>query len=267
MTPLMLAIDNEAPDTALLVLELGANPHLWDWYGRTALYVAADKSTVGRGRGGETGAEPTGLDVVRRLLEAGVDPNPQLNMHRPSRGGNIGRFSDDLLTTGATPLLRAANSQDSPTVRLLLEHGAEVDLPNVMGVTPLIAAAGMGNPPRDAGPGFGVDETRAIETLQALLAAGADVDARIVSTYSRTATIARTSSMTEREGQTALYGAVRRGWVNVVEFLLEAGAMVDIVDARGRTPIDVAMGNVGGRDNTPSEEIATRLRQRVTNEE
>lgn len=271
MTPLMIALDNGAFDTAVALLEAGANPHLWDWYGRTALYIAVDMNNGPRGSrpvgSSEAPSPVTGYDVATLLLAAGVDAEPQLNMHRPSRGGNIGRFSDDLLTTGATPLLRAAISQDLPTIRLLLEHGADVDLPNVMGVTPLIAAAGMGTSARDTGLGFGSGENRTIETLQALLSAGADVDARIVSTYNRTATIARTSSMTEREGQTALYGAIRRGWVDVVNFLIESGATVDIVDARGRTPIDVAMGNIGGRDNVVSEEIATRLRQRIINEE
>ena len=66
------------------------------------------------------------------LLALGVDPNSQLNMHRPFRG----RFADDLLTTGCSPLLRAALSVDREMVDLLLKNGALPDLPNVMGVTP-----------------------------------------------------------------------------------------------------------------------------------
>ena len=71
-------------------------------------------------------------------------------MHRPGRGGNSGRFADEIITTGATPLLRAAGSQDKEAVRLLLDHGARVDVPNVMGVTPLMAAAGFGMEPEPA---------------------------------------------------------------------------------------------------------------------
>jgi len=63
-------------------------------------------------------------------------------MHRPGRGGNSGRYADEIITTGATPMLRAAASQDSEAVRLLLDHGGRIDVPNVMGVTPLMAAAG-----------------------------------------------------------------------------------------------------------------------------
>jgi len=34
-------------------------------------------------------------------------------MHRPGRGGNSGCFADEIITTGATPLLRAAAGKDS----------------------------------------------------------------------------------------------------------------------------------------------------------
>ena len=73
-----------------------------------------------------------------------MNPNAQLAFKEPSRGGRDNRFRDDLLTTGATPLLRAAQTFDNDVVRLLLEHGALVDLPNASGVTPFMAAAGIG---------------------------------------------------------------------------------------------------------------------------
>ena len=176
MTPLILAIDNHHFATAELLLERGANPAIWDWYHRTPLYVAVDASGMEAGPARTAdGRLLTALDIARRLLEAGVDPNPQLNMHRPSRGGNIGRFVDDLLTTGATPLLRAAVSHDTKAVELLLAHGALVDLPNVMGVTPLMAAAGMGLSQRDRLSNLErAPEDTAIATLELLLAAGAD---------------------------------------------------------------------------------------------
>ncbi len=258
MTPLMIALDNEALDTASLLLDRGANPHLWDWYGRTALYIAADKSVVGRRQ-----QEPdaiTGLVVMQRLLEAGVDPNPQLNMHRPSRGGNIGRFTDDLLTTGATPLLRVAVSQDVDAIRLLLEHGADVDLPNVMGVTPLLAVAGIGGARGGVfSTNFG-SEARAIEALGMLLAAGADINARVVSEYDRAGTIGRASSMTMREGHSALFAAVTRGWQDVVDFLVANGADIDVVDTRGYTLVDAAMGRIDSRCcQTVRESLASHL--------
>ncbi len=261
MTPLMIAIDNQRYDTARLLLDEGANPHVWDWYGRTALYVAVDMSSFrGRQSHPTASSETSANDVIRLLLEAGVNPNPQMNMHRPSRGGNIGRFADELLTTGTTPLLRAAIGADVDAVRLLLEHGALVDLPNVHGITPLMAAAGHVSG-RGGRPDSEQAQARAIELLEMLLAAGADINAKITDNHSRTANVGRQpNAVTEREGQTALYGAVKFGWTNVVKYLLEKGADPAVKDALGRTPLDGAMGRISGRDNTPSEEIAALLR-------
>jgi cytohesin len=257
MTPLMVALDNEALDTALVLLELGANPQLWDWYGRTALYIAADKSAAGRGRDNETG--PTGLDLIERLLTTGVDPNPQLNMHRPSRGGNIGRFTDDLLTTGCTPLLRVAVSQDIEAIRLLIANGADVDLPNVMGVTPLMAIAGLGG---GRGGVFSTDfgsENQAVDAIGELVAAGANVNARVFSEYNRTGTIGRSSSMTDREGWSALFAAVSRRWPRLVDYLVDSGANAAAVDARGDRPVDLA--------NAALAELRARLGDEMSPEE
>jgi ankyrin repeat protein len=261
MTPLIIAIDNQAYDTARLLLDEGANPHVWDWYGRTALYVAVDMSTFrGRLSHPTSSSETSANDVVRLLLEAGVNANAQLNMHRPSRGGNMGRFADELLTTGTTPLLRAAMGSDVDTVRLLLAHGALADLPNVHGMTPLMAAAGFAS-----GRQFNAElgQARAIELLDVLLAAGADVNAKITDLNPLTARVGRQpSSVTDREGQTALYGAARLGWMNVVEHLLANGADPNVKDARGLTPIDAAMGKTGGRDTRVFPDVAERLRAR-----
>jgi uncharacterized protein len=262
VTALMVAIDNLRFDTAKLLLERGANPHTWDWWGRTPLYVAVDMNTYNvRGRQRPDDTKTSAMDILRMLLAAGVEPNPQLNMHRPGRGGNTSRFVDDLLTTGATPLLRAAIGHDTQAVQALLEHGALVDLPNVMGVTPLMGAAGMGVSLRDRRLNIGGDvESRAIATLEILLAAGADINARVTDIHSRSARIARPSTMTEREGQTALYGAVKFAWARVVQFLTDNGAEVDVVDALGYSPLDAALGRTGGRDNAVSEDIAAQLR-------
>jgi ankyrin repeat protein len=67
--------------------------------------------------------------------------------------------------------------------------------------------------------------------------------------------------MSEREGQTALYGAVKFAWTRVVQYLIDRGADVDIVDALGKSPLDTALGNAGGRDNTVSEEVAEILKK------
>jgi hypothetical protein len=187
-------------------------------------------------------------------------------MHRPGRGGNSARFVDDLLTVGATPLLRAAITHDNAALRALLAAGARVDLPNVMGVTPLMAAAGVGV--RE--PGFGANrapdfaskqiESETISSLEILLAAGADVNAAITDIQSRTARIARISSVTDRQGQTALHSAAGRGWPDVVAFLLAHGANAAAKDDKGKTPLDLATTPVQGRPVPNSDRIAEMLK-------
>ena len=268
VTALMLAIDNYEFDTAKALLEAGANPHLSDWWGRTALYLAVDlNSYVPReGPTHPRSKSMTGMDLVHTLLAAGVEVNTQLNFHRPGRGGNSARFVDDLLTTGARPLLRAAIMHDEDAMNALLAAGARVDLPNVMGVTPLMAAAGVGV--RE--PGFGANrapdftskeiESETNAALDILLDAGANVNAAITDTQSRTARIARQNSLTDRLGQTALHQAAGRGWADVVAHLLQRGADPALKDKMGRTALDLATTPVQGRPVPNGERIAEMLK-------
>ncbi len=278
-TPLITALDNRHYDVAKYLLQHGANPEAWDWYGRTPLYVAVDMHTYrdfgrlgpgssARAAGSAPGDKATAVDIIRMLLDAGADPNVQLNLHRPGRGGNSGRFEDDLLRTGATPLLRAAMSHDNEVIGLLLQHGALVDLPNVNGVTPLIAAAGMGfsGPTMTPVPDHRGDYTpgaqaRAISTIALLLKAGANINARVTDTSSHTGRIARSSSMTHRQGQTALYGAIHWGWTQVVQYLLQHGAKANVADELGRTPLMAATHGVGIRGFKPVKGIIALLSQ------
>lgn len=267
VTPLMVAIDNFAFDTAKLLFERGANPHLWDWWGRTALYTAIDMNTYSLDAYAERTGPPivttktSALDLARLFLKAGVNPNTQLNMHRPGRGGNSGRFADEIITVGATPLLRAAASQDAEAVKLLLENGGRVDVPNVMGVTPLMAAAGLGM--GRLSPRFNPDapdaQDRSIATLELLVAAGVDVNARITDVTSKTARWGRGTFISERGGQSAIFGAVQWGWPRVTKYLIDHGAQTDIKDDHGVSPLDAATGKAGSADNRPSVEVAKVL--------
>jgi len=273
VTALMLAIDNYEFDTAKALLDAGANPHLSDWWGRTALYLAVDMNSYVPSEGAPhtRSKTTTAMELVNRLLAAGVEVNAQLNFHRPGRGGNSARFVDDMLTTGATPRPRAAIMHDNEALRALLEAGARVDVPNVMGVTPLMAAAAVGV--RE--PGFGANrapsltsqsiESEVIASLDILLAAGADVNARVTDNSSRTARIARPNTMIDRDGgqfalHSALHSAAGHGWAEVVAYLLEHGANPSLKDILGRTPLVLATTPVQGRPVPNGDRSAELLR-------
>jgi ankyrin repeat protein len=261
MTPMMMALDNGYPDVARYLLERGANAHTWDWWGRTPLYIAV---TMRGGPDSRPGPRtPASLTLIKALLEAGANPNAQLAFKEPSRGGRDNRFRDDLLTTGVTPLVRAAQTFDNEAVRLLLAHGARVDLPTASGVTPFMAAAGIGSRTGSSVLGPGAPENVAalsLGTMELLRAAGADVNARITDVTSLTARIARTNTLTDRQGQTALFLAAETGRAQVVRYLLDHGAKVDIVDEMGRTALDVAIGNRAGGERAGAQEIVALLK-------
>jgi ankyrin repeat protein len=260
MTPMIMALDNGYPAVARYLLDHGANPHTWDWWGRTPLYVAVTMRGGLDGRAGARSAES--LEFIRALLAAGVNANPQLAFKEPSRGGRDNRFRDDLLTTGATPLLRAAQTFDNDVVRLLLEHGALVDLPNASGITPFMSAAGIGTRTGGGVLGPGVPDNviaLSLETMEILRQAGADVNARITDVTSLTARIARTNTLTGRQGQTTLFFVAETGRTEVVKYLLDHGAKTDLVDDMGKSPIDLVEGARGGRADARSKEILALL--------
>jgi ankyrin repeat protein len=262
MTPMIMALDNGAPEVAHYLLEQGANPHTWDWWGRTPLYVAVTMRGGVDSRAGRR--SPASLAFIKAVLEVGVNANPQLAFKEPSRGGRDNRFRDDLLTTGATPLLRAAQTFDNDVVSLLLVHGALVDLPNASGVTPFMAAAGIGTRNTAGVTGAGPPENviaLSLATLEILRKAGADVNARITDVTSLTARIARTNTMTGRQGQTALFLAADTGRTEVVRYLVEHGARADLLDDSGKTALDLVQGRGEGAraDDGRTKEIATLL--------
>jgi len=272
VTPLMIALDNEHNDVAKLLLDRGANPHVWDWWGRTALYIVIDRreSALAPGRGGAGGrggasvaaggsSRPSvsTLEIINMLLAADVDPNPELNMHRPSRGGNSGRFSDPLLSTGCTPLLRATMGNDMEVVKALLAKGASPSI-NDMGFTPFLVAAGVATSGRGGGLA-GANGTANMALMEVLLEHGADVNAQVTGTQTYSMRISRAPST--NEGFTALHAAVQSGRTDLVRYLLDKGANAEIVDGNARKPIDLvgslATGNVGRGGGAPAPPAAT----------
>ena len=261
MTPMMMALDNGYPDVARYLLDHGANPHTWDWWGRTPLYVAV---TMRGGRDSRPGPRPPeSLAFIKALLDAGVNPNAQLAFKEPSRGGRDNRFRDDLLTTGATPLLRAAQTFDNDVVRALLAHGALVDLPNASGVTPFMAAAGIGT--RTAagvlGPGAPENVGRALAGNDGDPARGRRGRERPHHRHHQPDGAHRAAQHADRPAgpdDALLRGRDRtdRRWCSICSITAPAS---DVMDDMGRTPIDVAKGTERGGPEAGSEDIKSLL--------
>jgi ankyrin repeat protein len=126
ITPLNMAVINMHFDTAAALIRRGANPNKWDLWGRAPLYSAVDVNTLPRGGRPDMPAldATTGEQVIGMLLEAGANPNQQLKLPPPFRNVGNDRGLDRILTTGSTPLLRAAKALDTAAVKLLVARGA-----------------------------------------------------------------------------------------------------------------------------------------------
>jgi ankyrin repeat protein len=216
--------------------------------------MAVDLNTLPRGGRPDrlsTDATPA-IALVERILERGANPNSQLKMLPPYRERGNDRGCDSMLVTGATPLLRAAKTFDTAAMKVLIAHGARLDLPNASGVTPLMAAAGYGSLECDIrGYGPGIPhyltndvEQKSIAALQVLIDAGADVNA-----------VTTGGGRGKGPGQTALFGAAFWGWNDVIGFLVQHGAKIDATDAEGRTAVDAASGRAGGHERGASIQV------------
>lgn len=234
VTPLLSALLNGHFDTAKVLLERGANPNKWDWWGRTPLYTAVDYNTLPHGGRPDRPSldDTTGSQMIEILLAAGANPNAQLKLFPPYRSLRMDRGADAILDIGTTPLLRAARGADVASIEKLLAHGALVDLPQVAGITPLMAAVGAGASPIDTRGKFRT-ELDALAATETLLAGGAGIDAR------------------DERGRTALHYAAAVGYSDVAKVLVEHGADLTVADADGVTPLDAAQGKLRGRGRGP----------------
>jgi ankyrin repeat protein len=233
VTPLIWAIWNTRFDVAKYLVEHGAEVNRWDWWGRTPLYLAVDYVTLPHGGRPDQPAldETLPIEIVRLLLDKGADPNPQLKMPAPLRATGNDRGLDPMLSPGTTPLIRAAKAFDVESMKALIEHGADISLANSRGMTPTLAASGMGSTDADTRGYFTTSDVqeRAIAALDLMFKSGGPVNGKA-----------------GQFAQVPLHGAAFWGWNKVVEYLLARGAEINLADSRGYTAVDYAMGRAGG---------------------
>ena len=248
-TGLILALINGHFDVAGALIDGGADVNMEDKVGRTALWAAVDAHTMpasNRPAPRETDDTLSSMDVIRKLIDRGARVDVPLRAQLPYRT-KIDRGGDGVLGAGTTPLLRAAKAGDVPVIRMLLDKGASPHAMTARNVNGIMMAANVGTREEDM-TGLAKTQKEAIESIRLLRAAGADVNAA------------------DTQGRTAAHGAALWGWTDVVRFLHENGARLDVMDKRGLTPLDTALGLAGGfgfdgRSGVVREETAKVIRE------
>lgn len=255
VSTLCAAIDHSQYELAQLLLEKGANPDgCWDLrtplsacvrqlrYDPTAIeaiemarcliHAGANVNKRNRGKSGtplQMAASIGAADLVRCLLDAKADVNasPVGTCGSTALRTAVDRHHIDivklLLSNGANPnqfsncvehgaLLGAVRrwAINDEIIQILVDHGADV---NANHGRALQVAAARGS----------------VQTVQVLLAAGADINAPAL----------------RRNGKTTLQGAVLRGNIDLVKTLLDAGADINAPPSPewGETAIQAAAGS------------------------
>jgi ankyrin repeat protein len=258
-SPLLMALINGHFGLAMELFNRGADPTIASDAGATPLYIVLNTEWIPKSRHPQPThrlqQEITYLDLMKIFLEAGVDPNARLTKQLWYT-----TFGDDYLRTnrtGATPFWRAAYGLDLRAMRLLIEYGADPNIPTQKtagrsyrgggevqsdvldpsglppvpvggpGAWPIHAASGIGY-----GEGFAanihrhVPESWVSSVRYLIEELGADVNAR------------------DHNGYTALHHAAARGDNELILYLVSQGADVSVVSRRGQTVADMANGPV-----------------------
>ena len=221
-TPINIAIANGHYTVGKYLLDHGANPNLPNLDGLTPLYATVNMryAPVSWAPNPRTDQQSVGsTELLQALLEGGANPDARVKGKLWFSPTSHDRSWVD--HKGATAFWRAAMSSDVEAMRILVAGGANPNLTTDSGVTPLMVAAGIGwsgNFTQNAPDSW-------MEALKYCLELGADVNA-----------------VEKRKGFTALHGAASRGDNEMVQYLVDRGAKVDVVNKDGNSAADMAFG-------------------------
>jgi ankyrin repeat protein len=223
-----LAIQNGFYELASFLIDQGSDIHHADLNGCTPLWLAVHVRNHDTSVGIPWVVTSDPFFLIEKLIKKGANPNHRAKAAPPFRKNNASSGSPWLVYEGATPFLRAAAAGDLPTMRLLLAHGADPNIPTAEGITPLAAASGIGYM---GGMSKEWSRSQRVETVKFLLGLRADVHAA------------------DKVGRTPLHGAAALGYGEIVQLLVDAGGRLDAKDKGGSTdstepliPLDYAIG-------------------------
>jgi ankyrin repeat protein len=213
---LVLAAMNARYELGVVLLDHDARPNA-DGSGFTALHqvVWTRRPNIHKTPAAVPSGNLDSIGFAKALIAHGGNVNARET--KEPIDGNLGK----LKRIGATPFLLAAKGADPEMMRVLLALGADPTLSTNEHITPLEAAAGVGVYRVAESPGTN-DE--ALECVKIAFEHGGEVN------------------HIDDVGRTAMHGAALRGANDIVQFLYDHGARLDVVDKKGWTPLVIAEG-------------------------
>jgi ankyrin repeat protein len=170
------------------------------------------------------------VDTLRTLLKAGAEVD----------------FADP---DGSTALIVALMNGHWDAAKLLVDSGADVNLWDWWGQTPLYMAVDMNTLPTGARTELPtLDQATGMDLIHLLIAKGANVNAQLkLRPPYRMVSQDRLADPAIDAGATPLLRAAKAADLPAMKALLAAGALVDLRNALGHTPLIVAAGATRGR--------------------
>jgi ankyrin repeat protein len=209
-SPLVIAVHSGNGAVARLFLEKGADPDAAG-AGYSALHAAVLRSDT---------------ETVKALLAHHADPDAVLKKGTPIRRTSVD-WALNYTWIGATPYWLAARFADARLMSVLADGGANTRFVMKDGMTPLMAAVGMGIGAGDRRfRGIGVigsdagDERAVLEAAKLAVQLGADVNA-----------------VNSATGDTALHTVAAKRLNSVIQFLADSGAKLDVKNKKEETPL------------------------------
>ena len=265
-TMLGLAIINAHWRLAEQLLARGADANVRDPRGRPLHIVAFMRRAENRGLSAwlprKERDEADSLAFAKALLARGARINDRLDYANPNYNPtHMAMGGPGTTWVGATPLYIAAKNCDLDLIRFLAANGADSALSNATGVTPLLAAAGIGYTIGES-PGSSDEAFEAVKLLQ-----GMGNDLRALATVPASVTNApelpgaRIAIRQGWDGAGAMHGAVIRGAEHLVVWLIDQGLPLDLKTKAGATPLDLARGSSLGITYHVQPVLADKIEQ------